>query len=90
MIEIISQCPTYYGRKNKLGGAVEMMQSYRDGTVKVGSKKAKEDPNLVKRGIFVKEDYPEYVASYLAFMETLQSGKTAKVRKIEPKEDLHG
>ncbi len=75
LIEVMSQCPTYYGRKNKMGGAVEMMQSYRDGTVKVGSKKAKENPDLIERGIFVKEDYPEYVASYLAFMETLQGGK---------------
>ena len=75
LIEVMSQCPTHYGRKNKMGGAVEMMQSYRDGTVKLGSKKAKEDPSLIERGIFVKEDYPEYVASYLTFMETLQAGK---------------
>jgi 2-oxoglutarate/2-oxoacid ferredoxin oxidoreductase subunit beta len=90
VIEIMSQCPTYYGRKNKIGGAVEMMQSYRDGTVKVGSKKAKEDPSLVERGIFVKEDSPEYVASYLAFMETLQAGKKEEAQKSEPTGDHHG
>ena len=25
VVEVLSQCPTYFGRKNKLGGAVEMM-----------------------------------------------------------------
>jgi 2-oxoglutarate ferredoxin oxidoreductase subunit beta len=90
LIEIMTQCPTYYGRKNKIGGAVEMMQSYRDGTVKVGSKKAKEDPTLIERGIFVKEDAPEYVSSYLAFMETLQAGKKEKGQNSAPTGDHHG
>ena len=26
VVEIMSQCPTYFGRKNKEGGAVEMMK----------------------------------------------------------------
>ena len=90
LIEVMSQCPTYYGRKNKMGGAVEMMQSYRDGTVKVGSKKARENPNLIERGIFVKEDYPEYVASYLAFMETLQKGKKEAAQNYKPTGEHHG
>jgi 2-oxoglutarate/2-oxoacid ferredoxin oxidoreductase subunit beta len=89
LIEVMSQCPTYYGRKNKIGSAVEMMQSYRDGTVKVRSKKAKETPNLIERGIFVNEESPEYVASYLKFMETLQAGAKEKAQKSEPTEGHH-
>ncbi len=90
VIEVMSQCPTYYGRKNKIGNAAEMMESYRDGTVKVGSKKAKENPNLIERGIFVNEDSPEYVASYLKFMETLQAGAKEKEQKSEGTEEHHG
>ncbi len=90
VIEIITQCPTYYGRKNKIGGAVEMMESYRDGTAKAGSKKAKENPGLMERGIFVEEDYPEYVDSYLAFMKTFSTGKQEKAESIEPSRGHHG
>lgn len=30
VVEVLSQCPTYFGRKNKLGDAVRMMERYRD------------------------------------------------------------
>ena len=39
VIEILTQCPTYYGRKNKEGDAIQMMESYKTDTVKIGSKK---------------------------------------------------
>ena len=90
MIEVMSQCPTYYGRKNRVGSAAEMMQSYRDGTVKVGSKKAKENPNLVERGIFINKEAPEYVASYLKFMETLQAESKEKAQESESRGGHHG
>ena len=64
VIEVMSQCPTYYGRKNKLGSAVDMLQGYRAGTAPVGSKKAAETPGIVQRGIFVEEKRPEYSGEY--------------------------
>lgn len=63
VVEVLSQCPTYYGRKNELGDAVEMMKSYKEGTVPIGSKKKEENPELIERGIFVEEDRPEYSTS---------------------------
>lgn len=63
VVEVLSQCPTYYGRKNELGNAVDMMKSYKEGTVTVGSKKKEENPELIERGIFVQEERPEYSAS---------------------------
>ena len=76
LIEIMSQCPTYYGRKNKIGGAVEIMESFHANTVKVGSTKAKTSPELIERGIFVKEKQPEYVETYLALTKQLQGHDT--------------
>ncbi len=35
VVEVISNCHVQYGRKNKLGGAVDMLQSYRDNSVTV-------------------------------------------------------
>jgi len=72
VVEIMSQCPTYYGRKNKIGGAVEIMKTFQEETVKAGSKKAENAPELTQRGIFVQEEQPEYVESYLALTEALQ------------------
>ena len=60
VVEVLSQCPTYFGRKNKLGDAVRMMERYRDHTAPVGSPKLAENPTLVPRGIFTDEDQPEY------------------------------
>lgn len=64
VVEILSQCPTYFGRKNKLGGPVQMLEKYRDSTAPVGSKKLEETPTLIPRGVFVEEHRPEYCAEY--------------------------
>ncbi len=64
VVEILTQCPTYFGRKNRLGSAVDMMNSYKTGTTPVGSEAKKEHPELIERGIFVEEDRPEYCAEY--------------------------
>ncbi len=63
VVDVFSQCPTYYGRKNELGGAVDMMNSYKEGTALIGSKRKEENPELIERGIFVEEERPEYTAS---------------------------
>jgi 2-oxoglutarate ferredoxin oxidoreductase subunit beta len=63
VVEVLSQCPTYYGRKNELGNAVDMMKSYKEGTARIGSKKKEENPELIERGIFVQEERQEYSAS---------------------------
>lgn len=69
VVEVMSQCPTYFGRKNRQGSASDMMKSYKDGTAPIGSKKSKEHPELIERGIFVEEERPEYVDSYLALVK---------------------
>ncbi len=69
VVEVMSQCPTYFGRKNRQGSASDMMKSYKDGTAPIGSKKSKEHPELIERGIFVEEERPEYVDSYLELVK---------------------
>ena len=64
VVEILSQCPTYFGRKNKLGGAVEMMTQLKENTTRIGSKAKAENPELIERGIFVQKEVPEYCAQY--------------------------
>jgi 2-oxoglutarate ferredoxin oxidoreductase subunit beta len=72
VVEIMSQCPTYFGRKNKQGGAVEMMTLFRDHTAKPGSRQATDGKIL--RGIFVEKQRPEYCAQYASIVERAMAG----------------
>jgi len=64
VVEVMVQCPTYFGRKNKMGGAVQLLEYYRDNTAPLGSKKLEENQNLIPRGIFVERERPEYCEEY--------------------------
>ncbi len=64
VLEVLTQCPTYFGRRNQAGDAVEMMESYRKNTVRIGSEKKRDHPDLLERGIFVQKDLPEYCREY--------------------------
>ncbi len=62
VVEVMSQCPTYFGRKNKQGGAVEMMKLFKENTARIGSQQA--DEGKLLRGVFVNSQRPEYCAQY--------------------------
>ncbi len=64
VVEVLSQCPTYFGRKNKIGTAVDMMEVYKNGTTPIGSKAKQENPELLERGVFVQKERPEYCSEY--------------------------
>ena len=76
VVEILSQCPTYYGRKNKVGDAVDMLNYYKDQTVPIGSEKKKENPALIERGIFVEEERAEYCSEYQKIVERAKRGQS--------------
>jgi 2-oxoglutarate ferredoxin oxidoreductase subunit beta len=64
VVEILSQCPTYFGRKNRLGSAVDMMKQYKKNTTPIGSAAKQKNPDLIERGIFVEEERLEYCSEY--------------------------
>jgi 2-oxoglutarate ferredoxin oxidoreductase subunit beta len=65
VVEVMSQCPTYYGRKNKKGSASDMMEWFKENTTPIGSKARQQNPDLIERGIFVQEEgKPEYSSEY--------------------------
>jgi 2-oxoglutarate ferredoxin oxidoreductase subunit beta len=74
VVEVMSQCPTYFGRKNKQGSAVDMMNRMKEMTVPIGSKKKIEHPELIERGIFVQEEKPEYCSQYGKIIERAMGG----------------
>ncbi len=75
VVEILSQCPTYFGRKNKAGDAVDMIQYFKNNTTSIGSKAKKENPDLLERGIFVQKEMPEYCSEYAKVVQKAMKGQ---------------
>lgn len=80
VVEIVFQCPTYFGRKNKEGGAVEMMKRMKDATTPIGSKAKVAHPELIERGVFIRKDLPEYCSEYNKIIDRAQKEGTGKGR----------
>ncbi len=75
VVEILSQCPIQFGRRNKGGSAAEMMETYKTNTTSIGSKAKKENPDLIERGIFVQKDMPEYCNEYDKIIDQAMKGQ---------------
>jgi 2-oxoglutarate ferredoxin oxidoreductase subunit beta len=75
VVEILTQCPTHFGRKNKEGSAVDMLKRYQENTTPIGSKAKQENPNLIERGIFVQKEAPEYCDQYDLVIERATGGQ---------------
>lgn len=75
IIEAISICPTYYGRKNKLGGAVEMMQYLKENSVPIAKAQGMSKLSLKRKyvtGLFNDENHRiEYSRKYELLIEAI-------------------
>ncbi len=75
LIEAISGCPTYYGRKNKKGGPVDMMQWQKEHAV-MATAAAKMTPEQLEGkfliGEFKNKPEPEYTQEYQKIIDTLK------------------
>lgn len=68
LIEAISQCPTYYGRKNKMGSPVDMLQWQRENTSLSGKE------GKIPLGVFVREERPEFGQTYFQQAKKVAEG----------------
>ena len=78
IIDCASVCPTYYGRKNNAGGAVDMMRWQKDNTIlqdgvgAAGPVSAVEPRDQLIVGLLAETaDYPEYTAEYRKLIDRL-------------------
>jgi len=69
VVDVLSQCPTYFGRKNKFASPVDMLKYYKTNTTPIGSEAKEKNPDLIERGIFVQEERPEYCLEYDKIIE---------------------
>ena len=84
IIDCLSPCPTYYGRKNKKGSAVDMMKYQRDHGVTQTqwdklSEEEKKDKFII--GQLTKNDYPGYTAIYRQIIAKRWENTENKERK---------
>lgn len=78
LVEAISVCPTYYGRKNKKGDAPKMMQWLKDSFIDI--KVAEKLPEEKKVGKFLMGEFknvqqPEYTEEYQKIIDRLSGVK---------------
>ncbi len=77
LVEAISVCPTYYGRKNKKGAAPQMMQWLKDSFIDVkAAAKLPEEKRAGKfiMGEFINIEKPEYTEQYDKIIERFRGG----------------
>lgn len=72
VVEIMTQCPTYFGRKNAMGEAADMLEFFKDNTTAIGSDAHAKNSLLIERGVFLKEERPEYCSEYKHLIDKLQ------------------
>ena len=74
VVEVITPCPTSYGRRNKIGNGLEMMKWIKDNTItkKAAEKYSEEELNeKIVTGVFTDKEKPEYVASYMELIKSV-------------------
>lgn len=81
-VEVLSQCPTYFGRKNKLRSPVEMIKSFKENSI-VKRKADKMDPEeLIGKlivGEFANNPRPEFTKNICELSEE-KCGKTQAIK----------
>lgn len=74
-VEVISSCPVYYGRQNRIGGGPEMLQWIADRSIT--ARQAEKLPPQERAGKYVlgelhRVDAPEYVEEYLKMVAAVR------------------
>ncbi|RLF14451.1 MAG: 2-oxoacid:ferredoxin oxidoreductase subunit beta [Thermoprotei archaeon] len=69
-VEAVSQCPTHYGRRNRMAKPGEMMRWMLANSVPL--EKAGEEPGKIPVGVYVDRDSPGFVESYWAMVERVR------------------
>lgn len=74
-VDVVDICPTYFGRRNKMGTAVAMMETIREKsvTIRTASKMSAEElSGKIVIGEFYEENAPEYTEEYAKIIEKAQ------------------
>ncbi len=79
-VEVISPCPTHFGRSNKLGNAPAMMQWIKDHTVSVAKAETMSEEDLHGKfvtGVFADRVKEDYSTAYQRVIDSLKGAEEA-------------
>ncbi|HEX9023757.1 MAG TPA: 2-oxoacid:ferredoxin oxidoreductase subunit beta, partial [Geobacteraceae bacterium] len=77
LVEILDDCPTTYGRRNRYKSVIEMMNHLKEVSVPIKAAERMTPEQLqgkILTGILYKEEKPEYCEQYQKVIERAQSG----------------
>ena len=78
-VEVLTQCPTYFGRRNRMADPARMLQWYRERAVPVSQARSMSPQELKERVVIGElgrtEDVPEYARSYQELIARLAGGE---------------
>ncbi len=83
VVEVISHCQTQYGRRNNMGGAVEMLRWQKENSVRIRQSSEKTPEELdgkISIGVLVNRDLPVYTQQYGQIREKARERLTAGER----------
>ncbi|MDZ7270840.1 MAG: 2-oxoacid:ferredoxin oxidoreductase subunit beta [candidate division KSB1 bacterium] len=75
VVEVLTPCPTAYGRRNRMGTGVDMIRWQKEHTVSVqeaGKLTPEQLQDKIITGVFVDVDRPEYVETYQKLVQSLR------------------
>jgi len=78
LVEVMTPCPTAYGRRNKAGDAVAMTNDLKERSVPAArlAKLSQEDKEqAIGTGVFVDIEKPEYTEQYAKLVESLRHAR---------------
>ena len=78
LVDVYSVCPTYYGRKNKKGDAVEMLRWQKENLIPTARYYSMSEGDRANRkliGILSFNDYPEYTEEYAKIIASCRRAK---------------
>jgi 2-oxoglutarate ferredoxin oxidoreductase subunit beta len=78
IVEVITHCHTQYGRRNKMGGAIDMMRRQKEDAVRVEKAQAMSPEDLegkITIGVLVDRELPVYIQEYNKIREAAAKAK---------------
>jgi len=76
VVEVMTPCPTAFGRRNRLGNGAAMIKQLKEDAVSAQKAESMSEEELASKivtGIFVDRDHPEYTANYQKLVEQLKA-----------------
>ena len=84
-VDVIAQCPTYFGRRNKMSAPADMMKWIKDSSVNKKQAESMNEQELAGKfvvGEFVNKEKPELTAEYTKLIERLKIKEGAAYAKV--------